>query len=152
MKRRPTIQFLDWKIALDLEETARVQSSKDVPAYNCQCEDCETWRSRYPKVLPENILKQLVRLKINIDKPSDVYKFGRGYRVSFHCVGRILSEPSVFKLDENGEEIRSFTALEHAPHLSFIVHKQSKLIFQDQPCFEKVGNSELIRVEIIFDK
>ena len=151
MKRRPTIQFLNWKIALDLEETERVKSSKDVPAYDCQCEDCETWRSSYRKVLPENILKQLTRLKINMEQPSDVYKFGCVYRVSYHCVGRILSEPSVFQVDENGKEVRSYTLLEQDPYLSIIVHKQSKLIYQDKPCFEKLGNSELIRVEFILN-
>ena len=97
--RRPTIPFAQWKLAVDLEASRKLQNQAGMPAYGCACDVCEDWKKLYQKIIPVQISEQLSRIGIDPKHPTDIYAFmesenGRAIRVLFHFVGKILSGPS----------------------------------------------------------
>jgi len=105
---RPTISLSEWRIAIDLDATRKIRRQTGHPAENCTCADCKIWRSLAPNAFPPPLSKELLRLGVQKDKPTDLYLFGRSeqlldFRVIFHVVGKILSGPAPW-VDSAGED------------------------------------------------
>lgn len=95
---RPTIPLANWMLAVELDLTAAVQCSPDTPAFQCTCEQCTMWHQHWRDLLPLQTSEQLQRLKVEVDRPSDLYAYGQtddgtDVRAIFHAVGKILSGP-----------------------------------------------------------
>ncbi len=133
---RPTIPISDWKIAVDLQETRRIQRSPGMLATNCECNSCKNWQMVCHEVLPETIIHQLSRIGIAAEFPSDSYGYGskdgvEPFRVWFHAIGKILSGPSGWSERIIASETipsRNYIALREEPFLSLVI----------QPCREFV--------------
>lgn len=152
-QRRPTIPISQWRIALNFEETSKVQNQKGTPAHGCSCESCEYWRLTYSSILPEQILEQLLRLGIGIDTPSDVYEHGeeedgRAFRVIFHVVGKFLSGSEYYKYDELlDRNLLNYQILRDRPYFSIVVLPHSES-YDVAPEYKKNKDGELITIDM----
>ena len=117
---RPTIPLSRWRIALDLDATADLHRLARPPAYNCPCEWCRNWHLAAKVVLPIDISDQLRRVGVDLLAPSDLYPHSAGektvaYRITYHCVGRILEGPSLFREDPVIGRVRHYEELRASP-------------------------------------
>ncbi|TQV76858.1 hypothetical protein FLL45_02565 [Aliikangiella marina] len=152
-KLRPTIPIANWKVALNIEESQKVQNQESVPAFNCDCESCEHWRKMYEKVLPEGILLELKRLGINLDTPSDAYEHGSGedgrhFRIIFHIVGRILSGPEAYRCEQQiDSSVLNYQVTRETPYFSIVVLPYAES-YDKGPIYEKSKKGELITIDM----
>ncbi|MFC3192746.1 hypothetical protein ACFODZ_00705 [Marinicella sediminis] len=96
--RRPTIPFAQWKLAVDLKATRKLQNQAGMPAFGCACDVCADWKKLYKKIIPGQMSEQLNRIGVDQQHPTDIYAFmesenDRAIRVLFHFIGKILSGP-----------------------------------------------------------
>jgi len=152
-KRRPTVPISDWRISLNLEESAKVQNHEANPAYNCKCESCEYWRKAHKNILPESLLNELIRLGINLSTPADVYEFGedengKEFRVIFHVVGKIMNGPESALFNEQaGRPLLHYKILRDEPYLSIAVMASSES-YDASPEYEKNSEGDLLTVDM----
>ena len=150
-KQRPTIPIAKWKLATHLEATREIQNQKGVPAYGCDCEWCFNWKNCLKVVLPEELQEQLTRVGVELDHPTDLYKFegdesGSSIRVVYHAVGKILEGPRQWKSTDVGE-ILIYSTIRKQPYLSLVVFPQSHS--HDQaPILNNKSAGELIRIDL----
>lgn len=123
-RRRPTIPFLDWQLAIDLEATRSVQNQPGTPAYGCTCAGCERWAAQWRNILPSEFVDMLRRVGIDPCNPTDLYGEGL-YRISYHVVGRILSGPAPWRHEEKLGQILNCQVLREEPWLSVLVMPQA---------------------------
>ncbi|MFK8067366.1 MAG: hypothetical protein AB8D52_03895 [Gammaproteobacteria bacterium] len=107
-KQRPTIPIYEWKVAVHLEASRKIQNQKGTPANGCDCKWCKSWRANYKELLPDDLQEQLLRVGIQLDHPTDLYKFENNeecfsFRVIFHFVGKFISGPNQWKNNEMGK-------------------------------------------------
>jgi hypothetical protein len=96
---RPTIPLAEWRLAIDLEATRAMTVEAAFPARGCGCDDCVQWAAIHGSALPASLLAELRRIGVDPSRPSEAYTLGRDdkgrtLRVTYHCVGRILSGPA----------------------------------------------------------
>jgi hypothetical protein len=101
---RPTVPLGEWRIAVDLAATSEIQNQPGTPAYGCACKWCSNWKAAESSALPEDLRVQLLRLRIDLAHPTDLYAYeetsiGARCRVIYHVVGKILSGPNVWRED-----------------------------------------------------
>ncbi len=152
---RPTLSISHWKIAVDLENTRRIQRSPGMLATDCECDQCSNWRMVFDEVLPDDLLKELARVGISPGYPSDCYGYGpeegvEKFRVWFHAVGKILSGPSGWIETEIGGQTsmaRKYVAMREKPYpLSLVIQRASE--FCDQPpALDDVDLRTLIQID-----
>lgn len=151
MKRqRPTIPLANWKLAVDIEATRGIQNQKGVPAFECSCEWCSKWKHCYKKLLPIELQTQLERVGIQLEHPTDLYKYensasGVGIRVTFHAVGRILEGSNQFRDTEFGEALQ-YSTIRTDPYISLVVLPQEKS-HEASPTLQGSTESELICID-----
>jgi len=120
--RRPTINLSQWKLSVDIEETRAIQNQAGLPAYQCKCKDCESWRSYYEKNIPEDFINSLRRIGVDLDNPSDCYGPKNSLRVIFHFVGIIQEGPGSKIYDETlDQNIMNYVPIRNEPWLSLMV-------------------------------
>jgi len=152
-KQRPTIPLFEWTLAVDLEATRNIQNQEGTPAYNCDCQWCSKWLVIAAKILPEDIQKQLIRIGVDINHPTDLYEFKdsesfNSLRIVFHCVGKILSGPNQWKKEELGDMLM-YKTVRDQPFSSLVVYPQKQSI-DPTPVLDG-ENGELIRLDFRLD-
>jgi hypothetical protein len=106
---RPTIPLGPWRLAIDLAATRAVNALDVHPARGCTCEDCQRWAQLHDTLLPSTLAEELRRIGIDPALPSDTYGTD-SIRVTYHCVGRILSGPPEFSPESGaGRHYESLT-------------------------------------------
>ncbi|HSH98804.1 MAG: hypothetical protein ACAH07_02195 [Methylophilaceae bacterium] len=124
MKRRPTIPFFEWRIAVHLERTKEIQKISGMPAYECKCELCETWKRSFEKVIPEQTLMELQRLGVQLNAPNELYAHpqdssSRHVRAVFHIVGKIVSGPDHLIFHEKlNDYVQNYVPIRQSPWFS----------------------------------
>ena len=93
---------------------------------------------------------QLHRVGIDPGRPSDLYPFNEAgrrtlLRVSFHCVGQVLSGPSLFRADPKLGRIRIYEALAQDPYLSLSIAPESEI--GGPPSWALEDASDLLQVD-----
>lgn len=149
-KQRPTIPVFEWKLAVHLEATRKIQNQEGTPAYECKCEWCQSWSSSYMELLPNDIQEQLIRVGIQIESPTDLYQFESSedyssIRVIYHAVGKIISGLNQWQNNELGKALL-YTEIKKNPYLSLVVFPQ-KQSFDPSPKLEDRDTGELIRID-----
>ncbi|WP_148212558.1 hypothetical protein [Hahella chejuensis] len=149
-RRRPTVPISEWKLATHLEATHEIQNQKGVPAYGCDCEWCFIWKHCLKDVLPEELQGQLTRVGVELEHPTDVYKFsdnenGSSIRVVYHSVGKILEGPNHWKRTDIGAMLMYSTIREN-PYLSLVVFPQSQSL-DEAPVLKNTSAGELVRID-----
>jgi hypothetical protein len=124
-KRRPTIPLFLWKLAVNTESTKQIQNHSSSPAHNCECEWCLLWRNQVEELLPDTIKEQLLRIGIDLNRPSELYKFGQdidhySMRVIYHLVGKVLSGP-IQRIDKDGDKFLTYQTVRKVPYFSLNV-------------------------------
>ncbi|WP_444892137.1 hypothetical protein ACJJIE_14405 [Microbulbifer sp. TRSA001] len=150
-KQRPTIPIAGWKLATHLEATREIQNQKGVPAYGCDCEWCFNWKHCLKVILPEDLRGHLTRVGLELDHPTDLYKYesdegGTSIRVVYHAVGKILEGPNQWKSTDLGEMLMYSTIREN-PYLSLVVFPQSQS-HDESPVLKNTSASELVRIDL----
>jgi hypothetical protein len=151
---RPTIPIVHWKIAVDLEETRRIQRNPGMLATNCECNSCRNWRLVWDEVLPEKIIHQLSRIGIAAKFPSDSYGYGEqdgveSFRVWFHAIGKILSGPNGWiESNISGETIlaRNYVVVRDDPLLSLVIQPCQEFV-DPPPKLDGVDLKDLIQID-----
>lgn len=149
-KQRPTIPISEWKVAVHLEATREIQNQKGMPAYGCECEWCVNWKHCLYDVLPKEMIEQLTRIGVQLEHPTELYKFdstknGSSIRVVFHAVGKILSGPNQWTANEMGEMLM-YRPIRKQPYLSLVVFPQSQY-FGDAPVLKNSLAGDLLRID-----
>jgi hypothetical protein len=149
-KQRPTIPISEWKVAVHLDATRKIQNQKGIPAYGCECEWCRKLKNCFAEILPKELREQLTRVGIELLNPTDLYKYsdsqnGSSIRVVFHAVGKILSGPNQWTINEMGEMLMYHTVRDK-PYLSLVVFPQSQS-FDEAPIFKDQKAGELVRID-----
>lgn len=149
-KQRPTIPISEWKLATHLEATREIQNQKGMPAYDCDCEWCYTWKHCLRVVFPEALRKQLTRIGVDLNHPTDLYKFesddsNSSIRVVYHAVGRIIDGPNQWKTTEIGK-MRMYVTIREKPYLSLAVFPQSQS-HEKAPALKNNTAGELICID-----
>ena len=129
-KRRPTIPIGEWKLAVHLEATRKIQNQKGIPANDCDCDLCTGWKNSLDQVFPDDIIKNLTRIGIEPKCPTDFNKYGENetgesLRVIYHAVGKILSGPNQFRTDDLGGSL-IYHPVRIEPRLSLVVIPQKQ--------------------------
>jgi len=150
-KQRPTIPIFEWRVAINLEATRDIQNQVGTPAYGCECEDCQKWKSCFKDVLPENIQHELKRIGVEIENPTDLYQFqedteGSNIRVVYHAVGKILSGPNQWKNDSSLGDMLMYHTVRESPYTSIVVFPQNQS-FDASPILNNQSAGELIRID-----
>jgi len=117
---RPTIPFGPWRLAVDLAGTRAVNALDVHPARGCTCEDCRRWAQLHETLLAVSLAEELRRIGIDPARPSDCYSTGETQeqftlRVTYHCVGRILSGPPEFRQSDPEHTGRHYEPLGDGP-------------------------------------
>ena len=117
---RPTIPLGPWRLAVDLEPSRALSALDTLPARGCDCAACRLWADAGVARLPESLRAELRRLGIAPDRPSEVYVHSEdgdavAVRVTYHCVGRVLSGPAIVRESPGGRAGRHYEALAQAP-------------------------------------
>ncbi|WP_105168165.1 hypothetical protein [Pseudoalteromonas sp. T1lg23B] len=150
-KQRPTIPIAEWKLATHLEATREIQNQKGVPAYGCDCEWCFNWKHCLKVLLPEELQGQLTRVGVELDHPTDLYKYesdenGSSIRVVYHAVGKILEGPNQWKSTDMGEMLM-YSTIREQPYLSLVVFPQSQS-HDEAPVLKNTSAGELVRIDL----
>ncbi len=149
-KQRPTIPLANWKLAVDLEATREIQNQKGVLAFECRCEWCFKWKHCFKDVLPIGLQEQLERVGIQLEHPTDLYKYERnesgvGIRVIFHAVGRIIEGSNQFRNTDFGEALQ-YSTIREEPFIFLVVLPQTKS-HEAAPTFKGGSESELMCID-----
>jgi len=150
---RPTTPLASWRIAVDLEATARVQNQPGMPAHGCQCECCSNWARAWPNVLPKALREQLQRLRVDLAHPSDLYASqelpgGAHCRLIYHVVGKLLSGPPAWREDpELGRMLVYHSIPQCSPEIGLVV-VASDQTFDARPKLEAEFSGALIQVDL----
>ncbi|HEX8391484.1 MAG TPA: hypothetical protein VF665_03920 [Longimicrobium sp.] len=112
-RRRPTVPFGPWRIALDLEGTRAIAAAPAL-ARGCRCAWCRNWAAAWNRVLPPDVASALRRLGIDPADPTDLYATRpfttdrkaadrtpatTQYSVFYHCVGVVRDGPALYRSD-----------------------------------------------------
>ena len=146
--RRPTINFSEWKLSVDLKETKEVQNQHGLPAFGCDCIDCSSWRRNYKSNLPDGLLNSFNRMGIDLDNPSDCYGGNDNLRVIFHLVGKIQSGPdsTIFNKKLN-EYVMNYVPIRQQPWLSVMV-LPARDSFQSRPKRMNGTDQGVVRIDM----
>jgi hypothetical protein len=155
MRRRPTIPFFQWRIAVHLEQTKQIQNQPGMPAYQCQCELCSSWKHLHSKIFPPQTIKELQRLGVQLDAPNELYgdqpgKEKRDVRVVYHIVGKILSGPenTIFH-NLLGDQIQNYVTIRNEPWLSVRVLNANEA-FVPYPAIDNAKDGDVIALDFRF--
>ena len=148
---RPTIPVGPWRLAINLEETREISSGGFRPADSCTCIWCRNWGAAWQQTLPTALTTQLHRVCIDPARPSDLYpstEAGSRFflRVTFHCVGQVLSGPSLFRADPKLGRIRLYEVLAQDPYLSLSIAPESEI--GGPPSWAIEDPSDLLQVDL----
>ena len=112
MKRRPTIPFFQWRLAVDLERTREIQNQPGMPAYGCTCDFCSRWKQGQARILTAPVLDALHRIGVSPMTPDELYEG----RAVYHVVGRILSGPDIEIFHAGlGEHLQHYVEVARSP-------------------------------------
>lgn len=156
MKRRPTIPFFEWRIAVHLERTREIQNQAGMPAYRCQCELCKTWKHSYLEIIPSEIIGELRRLGVQLDAPSELYghppnQGKRHVRAIYHVVGKILSGPeSVVFHNGLDEHMQNYVTIREEPWFRVRVLDANES-FEPSPSIENSNDGDVIALDFRFE-
>lgn len=145
-RRRPTIPFREWRLAIDLEATGHVQNQPGTPAYECACVQCKSWAAEWRDILPSGLVDSLCRLGIDPGSPTDLYGDAL-LRISYHVVGRILAGPEPWQSDERLGPILNYQVVREDPWLSVLVMRQADSTAAAPEC-PSSEDSDLIVVDM----
>jgi hypothetical protein len=114
---RSTIPLGGWRLAVDLIATRAIRQARGRPASGCVCVWCRNWRCAHAEVMPPDIHQALRRIGIDPADPTDLYADELTTneprcRVTFHCVGTILSGPALWRHQEEIGRLRVYHPLE----------------------------------------
>ena len=130
---RPTIPISQWKIAVDLEQTRKIQLHLKMQGNGCECKFCQNWRLVFNDIFPKYLSHQLTRLGICLQHPVNAYgnepNDGQinNYRIWYYVVGKILSGPSTWLQREKFGDIRNYITLNESPDfLSLAIQYQDQ--------------------------
>jgi len=148
---RPTIPVSEWKLAVDLVLTRKLQSQPDLPAHGSECELCTHLKRGVEQALPIELSRQLKRVGVNLLHPSDIYISERKrdtvlVRCVYHAVASILSGPNQWKADEIAP-VMLYREIRSTPSLSLVVLPQRD-IYEPSLSFQGIHNSDLVRIDI----
>jgi hypothetical protein len=150
-RRRPTVPFGEWRIALDLPATRMVASAPAL-ARGCRCPWCRNWASAWKRVLPAEVVSGLRRLGIAPAGPADLYCTAHrardvDLRVIYYCVGVVRDGSAAWREDAHFEQtVREYTTLRRAPwRLSVSVVPQRHL--HDLPLNLAAEVRDLVQVD-----
>jgi hypothetical protein len=152
-KRRPTIPFSNWMLAVDLEGTRKIQNQKGTPAYNCDCDLCKEWKLAYKKIIPENLFEEFARIGIDLQSPTDLYGSSSGneereIRVTFHFIGKILSGLNGATHDDSFDyDGFPYEVVRDKPYFSVRVIPQHEAYVSSPKC-EVKGNSRILCIDM----
>ncbi|WP_196137546.1 hypothetical protein [Aliikangiella sp. G2MR2-5] len=152
-KRRPTIPFSGWMLAVDLEETRKIQNQKGTPAYGCDCDLCTEWKLAYKKIIPEKLLDEFGRAGVELQSPTDLYGSGSGdeertIRVTFHFIGKILSGLNGATHDDRFDyDGFPYEVVRDNPYFSVRVIPQQETYVSAPNC-EAKGNSRVLCIDM----
>lgn len=154
-KRRPTVPFGEWRIALDLDGTRAIASAPAL-ARGCECPWCRNWAEAWERVLPPEVARGLRRLGIDPADPADLYADGEnpvatGYAVFYYCVGVVRDGPAPYYQDDTvpySRDHQVYQELRGGPQwLSVLVAPQRLMHdFPFKPPFQD-GIPDLVQVE-----
>jgi hypothetical protein len=149
-KQRPTIPISEWKVATHLAATRDIQNQKGVPAYGCDCEWCINWKHCLSEILPKELQEQLTRIGVELEHPTDLYKYdtkenGSSIRVVYHAVGKILNGPNQWTSNDMGEMLM-YRTVRDEPYLSLVVFPQSQSS-DEAPILKDSSAGELVRID-----
>jgi hypothetical protein len=118
---RPTIPLGPWRLAVNLAPTRALNALDALPARGCDCAACGLWVGDGVAQLPERLTSELQRVGVAPARPSEVYVHSEDaeavhVRVTYHCVGRILSGPAIVRESPDGHAGRRYEPLPDAPH------------------------------------
>ncbi|WP_045825419.1 hypothetical protein [Teredinibacter turnerae] len=150
-KRRPTIRIDKWLVALNLEDTKRVQRDVEAPAYMCECELCALWKSNYKTVLPRDYLHQLARACIDLDYPTELYESSNDInhlyvRIQFHIVGELLEGPISYSRNEVGRNMY-YSEVQKSPWVSVALTNHSEA-YDYHPEYKDSISGKIILVDM----
>ncbi|MBV1776804.1 hypothetical protein KSF73_13895 [Burkholderiaceae bacterium DAT-1] len=156
MKRRPTIPFFKWRIAVHLGRTKQIQNQPSMPAYKCQCELCSKWKCSYQEIIPSETLMELQRLGVQLEAPNELYggqqNQGKYHvRAIYHIVGKIVSGPeSTIFHDRLGEYVQNYVVIRSDPWFSVCVSnaKESCVL---SPRIDNAKDGDIIVLDFRFD-
>lgn len=147
-----TIALAEWRIATYLAGTRAIQHLPTLPATGCTCAWCRNWARVRDQILPPPLREELRRLGIDPGYPTDLYAFGESgevvhFRVTYHCVGHILSGPSLWGEDPNmGRTRRYIDARGDRPWLGLSVAYQEAL-HEPAPWYSAGDEGQLIQID-----
>jgi len=129
-KRRPTISLGDWMLAVDLETSRKIQNQKEMPANECDCDECRHLKLALDQVFPKDIKEQLIGIGINPMNPTDFIKYDvsekeESVRVIYHVIGKILSGPNPYRVEKFGETL-IYHPVRDQPRMSMVVVPQKQ--------------------------
>jgi len=149
--RRPTVPIDSWKIALNLQDTKSIQRDSKAPAYNCECNLCQSWKTQYKEILPQSIFLELRRAMVDLDYPTELYEYGKEngnslVRIHFHIVGKVLSGPQPSQPTELGRHLH-YSEIQQTPFVSISVIRHSES-YEYQPEYKKNKSGEVILLDM----
>ena len=149
--QRPTIPLAKWKLATDLQATLTIQNQQGMPAYNCNCQWCIHWRNRYKSVLPTQLRQQLLRIGVDLNHPTDLYKMNNdenstSIRVIFHAVGKILEGPNPWCQNDSSQALM-YVPIQEQPYVSLVILPQSQS-YGAAPILKDLPSSQLICIDL----
>lgn len=111
-RRRPTVPFGEWRIALDLQATHEIASAPAL-ARGCGCPWCRNWAAAWERVLPPDVVSGLLRLGIDPADPADLYASGddpvaTSYAVFYYCAGVVRDGPAPYYQDDSVPHVRDY--------------------------------------------
>ena len=144
--RRPTIPICDWRVAVHLEATKKIQGQHGTPGFNCDCDECTRWRKDWSIILPHSLGKELERFGIDPARPTDIYG-GNFPRVSYHVVGKILSGPVGHYIDDKWGWTQGYIVIREEPQLMISVARSLETTAAN-PYLENNDDGELILIDL----
>ena len=153
MKRRPTIAFAKWRLAVHLAETQKVQGHAAMPAFQCQCELCQSWQVAHLHVIPTETLNELRRLGVQVATPNELYALSSGQREAraiYHVVGKVLSGPTATVFDKVlATETANYELLRTEPWFAVRVTKASESV-APSPSIDDKNAGDVIVIDCRF--
>jgi hypothetical protein len=146
---RPTIPLGPWRLAIDLAATRAVNALSIHPAVGCTCESCQRWSQLHEALLPSELADELRRIRIDPAAPSDTHG-ASDMRVTFYCVGRILSGPPELSRSASERAGRHYEVLQHEPDLVALAVAYQESIAPAAPGWATAELQPLIAIDFWF--
>jgi hypothetical protein len=143
---RPTIPLGPWRLAIDVAATRAVNALDVHPAHGCTCADCGRWTELHETLLPSELADELRRIGIDPARPSDAYGAPH-MRVTYLCVGRILSGPPEFSRSDSERSSRHYEVLRREPDVLALAVAYRESLAPAPPAWATAEYQPLIAID-----